>query len=339
MNQLGRKLLPSFVVAVIMTVIGGVLGLAEPVHFLLVLLASWAMAANLQKVVGLVRVKGLTGAGGYLSHVGVAVMLLGILSSSAYDFSVKVTLPQDEPVRVGDLTLTFERFVPRQGREKERMEVKVVRDNGFAYLAYPKMFVNDRTNQLMVNPHVKKTAFQDFYISPIQFEPPQQRAVEAYLELTKGEVSRVGEMSFNFVDFEVSGMDPAMQLASQGMVEVGGRFTIDYQGEQTPLRAVFRMRSDRSVQSPPVALPNGNMVRFTGVDPQTQAAQFEVSLANSGPVPARLSIDLTKKPLIQLVWFGLYIVLLGGFLSTWKRYKGARDVDAIDDRVRAARAS
>ena len=37
------------------------------------------------------------GAGGYLAHVGVGVILLGILASSAYDESTKVTLEQGEP--------------------------------------------------------------------------------------------------------------------------------------------------------------------------------------------------------------------------------------------------
>ena len=109
-----------------------------------------------------------------LSFLGVGVMLLGVLASSAYDQSAKVTLEQGVPQRVGDdLTLTFQRFIPRQGREKERMEVEVVSDGGLRYFAYPKLFVNDRTRQLMANPHVYKALLRDLYISPIQFEPGQ----------------------------------------------------------------------------------------------------------------------------------------------------------------------
>ncbi|MCP3962939.1 MAG: hypothetical protein GY719_34300, partial [bacterium] len=51
---------------------------------------------------------------------------------------------------------------------------------------------------------------------------------------------------------------------------------------------------------------------------------------------ARLSLDVTRKPLINLVWYGLYVVLFGGLLSTWKRFRGALKVDEIE--ARAAKA-
>ncbi|HSM51950.1 MAG TPA: cytochrome c biogenesis protein CcsA, partial [Thermoanaerobaculia bacterium] len=110
------------------------LGVRNPFHFLLVFLAVAALAANLTAAVGLVRRGGLKTAGGYVTHVGVGVILLGFLASSAYDESAKVTLERGRPAQVGDLTLTFHRFVPRTAAEKERMEVEVVRAGGKRYL-------------------------------------------------------------------------------------------------------------------------------------------------------------------------------------------------------------
>ncbi|MEM8931746.1 MAG: cytochrome c biogenesis protein CcsA, partial [Acidobacteriota bacterium] len=147
-DRLIKKLTPSFVGALIVTVVGGFLGVEEPLHFVTLFLSAWALGSNLHRVVELGRDRGITSIGGYLAHVGVGVMLIGVLASSAYDFSSKVTLPQGEAIRVGDLQLTFQQLIPRQGHEKERMEVRVVRDDGFEYLSYPKLFVNDRTQQL-----------------------------------------------------------------------------------------------------------------------------------------------------------------------------------------------
>ena len=127
----------------------------EPFHLLFIFLASVAVVTNVQKTFARARAGGLESAGGWLAHVGVGVILLGIVASSAYDQSTKVTLVQGVPQKVGDLKLTFNRLVPRVGRQKERMEVKVVRPGGGTYLAYPKLFVNDRTRQLMANPHVR----------------------------------------------------------------------------------------------------------------------------------------------------------------------------------------
>jgi cytochrome c biogenesis factor len=45
--------------------------------------------------------------------------------------------------------------------------------------------------------------------------------------------------------------------------------------------------------------------------------------------PAKLSIDVTRKPLIQLVWYGLYIVLLGGAVATFNRLWQVRRREAV----------
>lgn len=59
------------------------------------------------------------------------------------------------------------------------------------------------------------------------------------------------------------------------------------------------------------------------------AVMLEVAgLGGAAGVPARLSIDLTRKPLIKLVWYGLYVVLLGGLISTVYRLRDNRRLDA-----------
>ena len=44
--------------------------------------------------------------------------------------------------------------------------------------------------------------------------------------------------------------------------------------------------------------------------------------------PAKLSIDVTRKPLIKLVWYGFYVVLIGGLIATFHRLREARP-DAV----------
>jgi cytochrome c biogenesis factor len=39
-------------------------------------------------------------------------------------------------------------------------------------------------------------------------------------------------------------------------------------------------------------------------------------------------VDVTRKPLIQLVWGGLYVVLFGGILATVQRFREVRRREA-----------
>jgi cytochrome c-type biogenesis protein CcmF len=101
-------------------------------------LAALALAANLQKTVEKFRGRGLASSGGYLTHVGVGIILIGILASSGYDHGTKVTLERGKPAKVEDLTLTFIQSIPRIGHERERMEVAVETAGGASYIAYPR---------------------------------------------------------------------------------------------------------------------------------------------------------------------------------------------------------
>ncbi len=70
-------------------------------------------------------------------------------------------------------------------------------------------------------------------------------------------------------------------------------------------------------------------VRICRVSPNDGAVELEfLGLAPGGDarpaVPETLSIDVTTKPLIGLVWGGFYVMMFGGLLALAKRAKDAR---------------
>ena len=75
------------------------------------------------------------------------------------------------------------------------MEIRVVDADGKTFFAYPKLFLNDRTRQLMVNPHIETIGARlaDLYISPIEFDPGKPAGAFETVELKKGEAKSVGE--------------------------------------------------------------------------------------------------------------------------------------------------
>ena len=324
--EVGRKLVVGGAFALVAAVVAVVAGVHQPLHVLFVLLAALALATNLQKAVEKMRAGGLRSAGGYLSHVGVGVILIGILASSAYDQSAKVTLEQGVPTKLEDLTLTFERFVPRQGREKEHMEVAVQRPNGSSYMAEPKMFVNDRTRQVMAHPHVKSLALQDLYISPIEFDPGEPGASRR-IHLAKGESVTVEGVQVTFGGFDMGVEGNAMaQMQAGGTVAIGATLEVTRAGRSETVVPVYRFNAGGDVEAPPSRLPGGGEVMLSAIDATSGAVQLDfvgVGPQAAGGKPARLSVDVTRKPLIKLVWYGLYVVLAGGILATVQRLRQA----------------
>ncbi|HEX3127198.1 MAG TPA: cytochrome c biogenesis protein CcsA [Thermoanaerobaculia bacterium] len=315
-RDLLRKMITPFLFSLAVTIAAFAWEVKEPLHILFVFLAALALAANAQKTLGKMMAGGIQAAGGYLSHVGVGVILLGILASSAYDQSTKVTLERGVAKKVDGMTLTFTRYIPRQGREKDRMEVAVVDRDGKRFFVYPKLFMNERTRQVMVNPDIRKTMVQDLYVSPIEFDPGQPQ-----LQLAKGETGRAGKTQVRFVGFDLNAEGNAMaQMAKGGVVTIGTIVEVKQpDGTVTTVKPLYRLNpASGQVETPPMPLPGGGAIFVSGINASGGQVQFQVTGVSN---PARLSIDVTRKPLINLVWYGLYVVLLGGALSTIHRLR------------------
>jgi cytochrome c-type biogenesis protein CcmF len=324
-RELLRKMIVPILFAIAVT-IGAALWRVDSVfHLAFILLAALALATNLQKTIEKYRFGGLKALGGYLTHVGVGVILLGIISSAGYDKSQKVTLVQGVPQKVGDMQFTFRRYIPKIGREKERMEIQVARKGQEPFLVYPKIFMNERTRQMMINPDIKSSPFQDLYVSPIEFDPGQPR-----VQLVKGQAERVGDVEVRFVKFNLDMDGNALVAMRQGKtVVIGAELAITKNGRTSSLTPVYRLNAATgSAESPPTPLPGGGEVYVSGINANSGAVQLDLSgVAN----PAKLSIDVTQKPLIQLVWGGLYVVLIGGVLTLIQRFRQMRVLEAIEE--------
>ena len=122
---------------------------------LILSLAVAGFVANVETAILFVRRKAITTMGGYLAHIGMSIMLVGILVSGVYEKKTTVNLLRDQPMTVGKNTLTFTRlvFVTDSGevkrfeelnalsladrRAKQAMEVEVTSPGGGVWKAYP----------------------------------------------------------------------------------------------------------------------------------------------------------------------------------------------------------
>ena len=177
------------------------LGAKKPETLILLFTAFFAADMNLRAVVRKAKNGKFAGAGGYLAHVGVGLMLAGIVVSGAYARSQRLTLPINVPTKTGDTTLTFLRVVPGSADRKQAMEVKVETATGKSFYAYPKMYENSRTGQLMANPAIRNSPLMDLYIAPQQYDPGQPQTIGREVRLVKGTTTEIDGTGFTFRDF------------------------------------------------------------------------------------------------------------------------------------------
>jgi cytochrome c-type biogenesis protein CcmF len=315
-GEILRRMIIPLVLAAGVAVGAVVWQVREPLHLLFIFLASLALATNVHKTALKFKAGGLRGAGGYLAHVGVGVILLGIIASSGYDQSAKVTLELGKPRQVGDATLTFTRFIPRIGREKEGMEIRVQRAGAKDFLVRPRLFMNDRTRQVMVNPDIRSFPLQDFYVSPIEIDPGEGSQVE----LAQGTGDILGDRQVRFDGFELqaTGGNAMAAMAAGQPITIVTKVTVTRGGESETVEPVYRFDpATGEVSNPMVALASGGTLAVAGIVPMNRTVRLQLN-------EPRLSIDVTRKPLIKLVWYGFYVVLAGGLLSMVNRIREVR---------------
>jgi cytochrome c-type biogenesis protein CcmF len=354
-GETARAVAKKAFVAFAAGVLGGGVALAagvrSPRDFAIISFAVFGMVANAQTVVLFVRRRAIGSMGGYLAHVGVSIMLVGILISGVYETKTQVNLVKGQPTPVGRHSMTFTKvvFVNEKGdvkpfeelnmadlsdrRAKQAMEVDVTSPGGKVWKAYPKMYMNQRTQQMMANPDVNSTPLMDLYVSPQSYDPGQPARVEGtVVALKKGESKSVDGIKIKFLDFSAD--RSAINDAKRPHVTVTANFLVTTAEAAEEKTAKFIMyfgasEAGPATEAPDTPLPGKGRFRIKRVSPNEGTCEIELmGVAPGGdlkPATAEtLSIDVTTKPLISLVWGGFYVMMAGGLLALLRRARDSR---------------
>ncbi len=324
-SKLAPKLTWAIVGAVaslIVTLFNGYPGIGV---LLLSVLAGSAAAMNLFLFIRLARKK-ITISSGAIAHLGVGLMFLGIVSSSAYDRSVRILLPQDTVKNAlgCEITLSSPQF-SQEGRGMRLHFPLNIKKGGSHFHARPDIYSERGRNgniQRFTHPYIRRGLISDLYISPLEFKPGQKRPSGNYLSLKKGDSIRFHDYQLRFTGFDVSGMmgqDPRE-------MRVGANIVVSYKGKApVTLKPVIAM-SKKGGPSSRVKLPGPDdaYLTLTRID----ASAGTIGLIYEGPTPTEKNAEksppaviteISIKPGMTVLWLGASLVLFGGCIAFIRR--------------------
>ena len=272
------RVLTSLGTATVLTAVGVFAGARGILYTAFLFVSLFAFVSNLVKTIEETRKGRLRTAGGYLAHVGLGLMLAGIITSSAYDRSEKVVLPLGESKQVMGYTLTFRGVDKPSPTAKDAMMVEVKDGAGRIYVARPKMFRNEKSNQLVANPDVKVRLTHDLYIAPIEFDPGRQAEAGTTLDLGKGETGTVGPFAITF-----TGFDMAAAHAEGESMSFAAILSVASGGTTSQLKPTL-VSGPQGFQPQPIALPGGAgaTVAIDSVNANSGRVRLTVSGLGSG---------------------------------------------------------
>lgn len=112
--------------------------------------------------------------GGYIIHLGVIVMALGIIGSQMFQQQTQATLAQGESLSLGPYTMTYNslaEFNTADGRQVDRAVVSVSRDGQPVGELHPRRDYYFAAQQPMTIPGVRSSLQDDFYVILVGWEP------------------------------------------------------------------------------------------------------------------------------------------------------------------------
>jgi cytochrome c-type biogenesis protein CcmF len=258
--------------------------------------------------------------GGPLSHIGVALLLIGIVGSGKFDESKQVLLKQNEPQNVFGYDFTF-RGIDNPEALKPSMVIEVS-DGKNPFIAKPKLYFSEYNKAVMREPNIKVLPLKDLYISPLELQASEpQQSHNPMFEITKGETKELMGYKITFTKFDV-GQHANMAAMSVGAVlsvDAGGKtqeiiplLTFDEKGQRKPI----------PIELPVVGnMPHKPMIALTGLSVEEKKIDLELlgfGQHEVAPPTQALVVDISLKPLMMVVWTGV-VLIIAGTLIAWRR--------------------
>ncbi|HED09208.1 MAG TPA: hypothetical protein ENJ10_00830 [Caldithrix abyssi] len=306
-------------------IIGGgffFLGMRQAIPLIVSTIAVFVLLVNGQIVVQMARKKSFA-FGGYLTHVGLGLMFIGIITSSVYDVSQRISLPKDQDVKIFGYNVRYEgKIADDMGRDHVILQINGQRSSQGKY------YWSDYSQAYMVAPAVTNFPTQDLYISPIQVFAAEEQDDKDILkvEIKKHESVNFENYNFHFKDYEMNTHETgAGDMTIKAVVEVkdgDGK----YLGDMKP---GIKMVGNKKEVLPDNIPGTERMVTLAGVNVEERKLILGIAKVtdNAGEQkrnPEILAAEVSVKPFINILWLGTVIMLFGFLISLYNRTKKQR---------------
>ncbi len=249
------------------------LGLSGAQSYVYVGVVIFCIVANAWAVLDYGRAKRWRRAGGPMAHVGMGLMLLAFLTTGWLDQGDKIRLHQDQPEEVLGYTMTFRGVEKPTPTARDAMVVEITDKRGRNFVLKPKMWVNQKSGQLVANPDIKSFLTSDLYLAPVEFEPGAEPPPSAQLMLGHEEPQSFNDWTLTFLGFDMS-----KQNTVSGALTVGVAVTLERPDHEPVTLEPTLISTDQGVQTIAVDIPGipGGRLRATGMNVDSGLVRVEL---------------------------------------------------------------
>jgi len=296
------------------------LGIKNFIHLTIFFLFVLAIIVNSVMVISMIR-KNDWGFGGFLSHVGIGLMIMGMITSSAYDTSVQTTLPLNSEKKVLDYDMKYTGF--RKGPDGKDEAVIEIRGTALKnFVAYPKFYWSEFNQAYMRNPSVHNLWIKDIYIAPIQVILADEQNNGKNLEIQKDGQVYFEDYTIKFLGYEMDGHD-----SNAGQITISAVLSIIHESQKHELKPSIIIQDDEQKIISAEIPHSSRTISIANINVETNTLTLhitddEITMAGAGV--ELLAVEITEKPLINMLWLGTILMITGLIIALIYRTRISR---------------
>ncbi|MCS7082873.1 MAG: cytochrome c biogenesis protein CcsA [Bacteroidetes bacterium] len=341
-------------------------GVQELSYLLLVFASAFAFFANVWVLMRLFRGNPRL-AGGAVAHLGVALMLVGIVASSGYD---QVLVPPGEGILLGNpedphvahrdarpkhfqlylgeskqaqgyrIAYTGRRTEPRRGETFYRIEI--TDPKGRLAVLEPSAY-KSRNGQAIQHPDVASFWTHDLYVAVVpdwMLRSEEDDSTRHRFLLRRGEAERIGDYEIRFLRFRVLKAPEPMRAEGElrlpeGLrpedVDIAVAAAVEVRnrtsGQSRTLEPVYLILKDRTQRFLAAQVADWN-VMVRFEGMRVEQGQAELVVEGLAQPPWVL-VEVHRKPFIGLLWLGTLVLMLGFSMAILRRWWELRRLEAL----------
>ncbi|PWB75563.1 hypothetical protein C3F09_02020 [candidate division GN15 bacterium] len=316
--DLVRQLIPALVVFVLTIVVSLLVGVRDYLFLLFFATALMAATSNIISLLGYLpnRWKLM---GGQLTHFGFGIMVVGILASSAFTTSDKLIIPKGESREGYGLSVAYNGMANDFRHPNNELLLQVAHGRDTTQ-ARPQLYYSERMQGTMRKPYIRRTPLMDYYMAPEQIKEGDEGSG---ITLVKGESQKIGNFELTFRDYDMGSHGDTSQTSR---FRVGAKIDVVANGISSSIEPAIEQEIDKDGKATNIASPamisSGGKTYFAElirVLADQKAVVLNIPGLTDVATPETLVLDISRKPLINFVWGGAILTLIGSIITFIRR--------------------
>jgi cytochrome c-type biogenesis protein CcmF len=297
----------------------------------LVGICLFVLVANTWRITDIFK-RSKMGVAPFFAHIGVAVLMAGLIISRGFEQKGQAIVMEDHPGRIMSYEIRYAGMTSSETDRNNKLKLDIYdphkKSTKPMFTATPglyKITMADGQQNTMVWPHIERGWLMDTYISLGQ----PQTDISQDVSLAPGESTQFGGLTITYHKMTRKG-----EFGMRG-TRFGAMVTVAGGGRTDKLNPEMEIGDDGKTIMHPAKMDDQMELVMAGMDAANRSVTLRVQLTSP-----MYPVEVYHKPMTSLVWLGTGIMTLSGFVAAfYRRAKRTVAVEVTDAPRKTPRAA